>query len=78
MLSSEFWPDFLPAGKDFTIPAPKFPTGRNSTFRIAEIGVTQALPPVQQACNASAKAQAGVPVLLAPRAAFPGPLQMRR
>jgi hypothetical protein len=24
MLSSEFWPDFLPAGKDFTIPAPNF------------------------------------------------------
>jgi len=24
MLSSEFWHNFLPAGKDFTIPAPKF------------------------------------------------------
>jgi hypothetical protein len=54
MLSSEFWHDFLPAGKKFTNPAPNF-----LRAGIPFSGVTQALLPVRNACNASARAQAG-------------------
>jgi hypothetical protein len=38
MLSSEFWPDFLPAGKDFTIPAPNFLPAGIPFLEVANLG----------------------------------------
>jgi hypothetical protein len=38
MLSSEFWRDFLPAGKDFTNPAPNFLPAGIPFLEVANLG----------------------------------------
>jgi hypothetical protein len=38
MLSSKFWRNFLPAGKDFTIPARNFLPAGNAISGMAEAG----------------------------------------